>query len=210
MTEIFQKKIRDNAISRSTFDYSDVLFQCQNYSSDLYAVKKEYVFTPDDELHCGEPWHDYGNYKNVGITDNNSIYTLWDCETRTVVLYSTETKKFYSSKEQGQWWNHSENNDTPGRRAFDKEIEADEKMTKSVEMFFSAEVEKEITELWKTFKKEDTLRRSSIAEKRLLEAKAKLEDLKVNHRRAWKQIENAEAEVAKLQKNYDKFVEEMK
>lgn len=210
MTEIFQKKIRDNAISRSTFDYSDVLFQCQNYSSDLYAVKKEYVFTPDDKLHCGEPWHDYGNYKNVGITDNNSIYTLWDCETRTVVLYSTETKKFYSSKEQGQWWNHSENNDTPGRRAFDKEIEADEKMTKSVEMFFSAEVEKEITELWKTFKKEDTLRRSSIAEKRLLEAKAKLEDLKVNHRRAWKQIENAEVEVAKLQKSYDKLVEEMK
>jgi hypothetical protein len=135
---------------------------------------------------------------------------LWDCETRTVVLYSTETKKFYSSKEQGQWWNHSENNDTPGRRAFDKEIEADEKMIKSVEMFFSAEVEKEIIELWKTFKKEDTLRRSSIAEKRLLEAKAKLEDLKVNHRRAWKQIENAEAEVAKLQKNYDKLVEEMK
>jgi hypothetical protein len=210
MTEIFQKKIKDNAIGRSTFDYSDVLFQCQNYSPDLYAVKKEYVFTPDDELHCGEPWHDYGNYKNVGITDNNSIYTLWDCETRTVVLYSTETKKFYSSKEQGQWWNHSENNDTPGRRAFDKEIEADEKMTKSVEMFFSAEVEKEIAELWKTFKKEDTLRRSSIAEKRLLEAKVKLEDLKVNHRRAWKQIENAEAEVAKLQKNYDKLVEEIK
>lgn len=210
MTEIFQKKIKDNAIGRSTFDYSDVLFQCQNYSPDLYAVKKEYVFTPDDELHCGEPWHDYGNYKNVGITDNNSIYTLWDCETRTVVLYSTETKKFYSSKEQGQWWNHSENNDTPGRRAFDKEIEADEKMIKSIEMFFSAEVEKEIAELWKTFKKEDTLRRSSIAEKRLLEAKAKLEDLKVNHRRAWKQIENAEAEVAKLQKNYDKLVEEIK
>jgi hypothetical protein len=210
MTEIFQKKIKDNAVGRSTFDYSDVLFQCQNYSPDLYAVKKEYVFTPDDELHCGEPWHDYGNYKNVGITDNNSIYTLWDCETRTVVLYSTETKKFYSSKEQGQWWNHSENNDTPGRRAFDKEIEADEKMTKSVEMFFSAEVEKEIAELWKTFKKEDTLRRSSIAEKRLLEAKVKLEDLKVNHRRAWKQIENAEAEVAKLQKNYDKLVEEIK
>jgi hypothetical protein len=210
MTEIFQKKIKDNAVGRSTFDYSDVLIQCQNYSPDLYAVKKEYVFTPDDELHCGEPWHDYGNYKNVGITDNNSIYTLWDCETRTVVLYSTETKKFYSSKEQGQWWNHSENNDTPGRRAFDKEIEADEKMTKSVEIFFSAEVEKEIAELWKTFKKEDTLRRSSIAEKRLLEAKVKLEDLKVNHRRAWKQIENAEAEVAKLQKNYDKLVEEIK
>lgn len=205
LNDIFKKIIENNTKQRDDLIYSEVLFRCQNESPDLYAVRHESIYTPDDELNCGEPWHDYGNYKKVGITDKNSIYSLWDVKTRTLYLYSKETKKFYAEQDQGQWWNHSSSNDTPGRRAFGEEITPTEIMKKSLEMYFSTDTELEITEYWKECKSEQLLQKISNVESELGEAEAKLEDLKTNHPRAWKQIENIEIQIENIKKRSEKL-----
>lgn len=145
---------------------------------------------PDDNLNIAEPWHDFGNYKELGIDRLDVLFVIW----KRKKVFNLSQKKAYSIKEEGSWWNHSENNDTPGRRAFDKEVEYESDVEQLFNEFNS------FKKRYKTLRKEyeinyaenDVAARE--AEIKMLEGV--LEDLKTNHKRAYRKIENAEKNVA--------------
>lgn len=122
---------------RTCSNKDEVMFQYQMINSKC-AIRPLSIPNPDDNLNCAEPWHDYGNWKSVGINKSDKLFTLWDYVNRKMVVYNQTQNKVYSTKEEGKWWNHSESNDTPGRTAFDKVVDmtADEKT--SIEEFFSS------------------------------------------------------------------------
>lgn len=203
MIRNFGKIVKKHAKDRE-FNYERILWDYQQDEPELYAVRQIHVWNSDDNLNCAEPWHDYGNYKSFGITDPNSMFFLWDYRNREALVYCKENGKFYSTKEEGEWWNHSENCDTPGRTALAEEIPAPKGNVKlSVEMFFDKELEKDVLEQWKLARTQQLLGEVKDLQKKIEEYSQKLEDLKINHPRAWKQIQNAQKDYFHLKELND-------
>lgn len=195
----------DNAkIFKRCYDTSDadkVMFEWQQENS-KYALCPLHLPNPDKNLNCAEPWHDYGNYESVGINESDELFTLWDCVAREWVVFNKTQNKTYSVKEEGEWWNHSENCDTPGRTAFDKEVNISSDAKISIDEFFGPK-KAEIFAEFKEYVKNKAFDNMKKAEDNLRNANAHLEDLRINHKRAFRQIENAEKDVARYTRNYD-------
>lgn len=193
------KKIIDKHVSDNEFNYKRILWDYQQCEPELYAVCQIHVANSDDNLNCAEPWHNYGNYKQFGIVDPDSMYSLWDYRARDLVVYCKENGKFYSTKDEGEWWNHSESCDTPGRTALADEIAAPkESFRTSIEMLFDKELEKEVFGQWKIARTQLLLEEATSLQKKIDEYSQKLEALKASHPRAWKQIKEAEKECLSL------------
>ena len=175
---------------REYYDANQVMFEYQQENS-KYALRPLHLPNPDDNLNCAEPWHDYGNWKSVGINSTDTLFTLWDCVAREWVVYNKTQNKTYSVKEEGEWWNHSENNDTPGRVAFDKEVNISSDAKISIDEYFGPK-KAELFAEFKKYRKEVAKQELDKAAENLHLADVKLEDLRINHRRAFRQIENAE------------------
>ena len=158
---------------------------------------KEYLIpvdlpNPDDNLNIAEPWHDFGNYKELGIDRLDVLFVIW----KRGKVFNLTQKKAYSIKEEGSWWDHSENNDTPGRRAFDKEVEYES----GVEQLFNewTNFRKVHKKLRREYEIKDATRRYTALKFNVEKAEQELADLKLNHKRAYRQIENKEKEVEQL------------
>lgn len=97
------------------------------------------IINPDDNLNCAEPWHDYGNYKGV-INPKHVCFTYkvngsysrgwggndWDDMRRgklVLALIDFNDRVAYRVCREGNEYNHSENNDCPGRDAIAEKIE---------------------------------------------------------------------------------------
>ena len=181
---------------------------------------------PDDHLFAGEPWHDFGNYKEKGINPNDEIFFLraathyeaWrgnvkNDKNQFDVVWNKTTNEFWSVKEQGNC-NHSENNDKPLRNAFGENLGSEvpygynlEKLQEIIENLEEIEalVNKKIA-IFEIFVKKTHVAR---IQARLNEYIEILEDLKLNHKRAWKKIQNAESDVERQKKAIAKFEKEI-
>ena len=186
---------------RTCSNKDEVMFQYQMQNS-KYAIRPLGIPNPDDNLNCAEPWHDYGNWKSVGINESDKLFTLWDYVNRKMVVYNQTQNKVYSTKEEGKWWNHSESNDTPGRTAFDIVVDMTIDEKASIEEFFSSKKD-EIFAEFKMYLKNEAFKELKKAEEKLKNAESTLEDLKINHKRAFRQIENAEKTLEICKRNYN-------
>ena len=97
------------------------------------------TINPDDNLNCAEPWHDYGNYKGI-INPKHVCFTYkvngsnsrgwggndWDDMRRgklVLALIDFNDRVAYRVCREGNEYNHSENNDCPGRDAIAEKVE---------------------------------------------------------------------------------------
>lgn len=180
----------------------------------------------DDHLFAGEPWHDFGNYKEKGINPNDEIFFLraathyeaWrgnvkNDTNQSDVVWNKTTNEFWSVKEQGSC-DHSENNDEPLRNAFGENLGSEvpygynlEKLQEIVENREEIEalVNKKVA-IFEIFVKKTHVAR---IQARLNEYIEILEYLKLNHKRAWKKIQIAESDVERQKKAIAKFEKEI-
>lgn len=143
--------------------------------------------TPDNELNCAEAWYDFGNYKDVGL-DKDA--TLVRC---TNVVYDINKGTAWNVREEGEWWNHSESCNCPGRHAFGEAIDVDPQAFEDIKNAYN--VRNDLLKTWeedhKKYRIEEQVKIVEHAQQRLKESVDKLNDLKCNHPRAYRQIENA-------------------
>lgn len=194
-------------------DASDLVF---SYMQDNfpYAIREKKFTIADDELYYGMVWEDYGNYKTFGINSNETFWWLWNSKNREIVIYIPSSKKFYSVEEQGSW-SHSESCDTPRRRALDEEIVPTSEMNEIVKFYIENG-----DSIWNkavnaAHENELKSRRNKVKsiESILTKEQDHLNDLKLNHKRAFRQIEKSEKMVEALSKrfksakaNYDRIL----
>ena len=77
-------------------------------------------YCSDNNLMCGEPWHDWGNYNSLGIS--KGIYVnVFDIDEKIDYIRNVKGGDIWSVKIEGTN-NHSENNDTPIRSAFNEKV----------------------------------------------------------------------------------------
>lgn len=197
-------------IQNDEFCYSKVLFDYQQNNPNLYVVQKIGYVNSDDNLNCAEPWHSYGNYKLFGIADPQSLYSLWNYINREMFVYCKENGKFYSTKDEGNSWDHSENNLTPGRTALAEEVKSpSEALKSSVEMFFDESLKKSAYDYWKRVHLDYLHVVADSYNKKIEESAKKLETLKTEHPRAKKQIEIAVKEYEKNEKYHQSILEKI-
>lgn len=131
---------------KADYNADKVMFTWQQENS-IYAIRKLVIVSSDDDLYYGEPWHDFGNYKSVGVEKSDELYTLWDYVDREWLVYDKTQDKIFSVKEEGDN-DHSSENETPLRKAFDKEIPMTNAIKQSIDEFFGPMKE----ELFEEFK----------------------------------------------------------
>ena len=181
---------------------SDLVF---SYMQDnfTYAIREKKFLTADDELCCGMAWEDYGNYKTFGINSDETFWWLWNSKNREIVIYVPSSKKFYSVKEQGSW-SHLESCDTPRRRALDEEIVPTSEMNEIVKFYIEngdSIWNKAVIAAHENELKSQQTQIESI-ESILTKEQNHLNDLKLNHKRAFRQIEKSEKTVEALSKRF--------
>lgn len=181
---------------------SDLVF---SYMQDnfTYAIREKKFLTADDELYCGMAWEDYGNYKTFGINSDETFWWLWNYKNREIVIYVPSSKKFYSVEEQGSW-SHSESCDTPRRRALDEEIIPTSEMNEIVKFYIEngdSIWNKAVIAAHENELKSQQTQTESI-ESILTKEQNHLDDLKLNHKRAFRQIEKSEKMVEALSKKF--------
>lgn len=135
---------------KADYDADKVMFIWQQENS-VYAIRKLYIESSDDDLYYGEPWHDFGNYKSVGVEKSDKLYTLWDHVDREWLVYDRTQDKVFSVKKEGDN-DHSSENETPLRKAFDKEIPMTSAVKQSIDEFFGP-MKKELFEEFKGYLK---------------------------------------------------------
>lgn len=153
-----------------------------------YIVRKENLGCPDDKLHMGQPWEDYGDYKKYGLSQDDEIFTLWDMKKRELFVYVPKLNKFFSTKSRG-YSTHSENDETPETTVFDQEIKPTRGLLASLHYFQENKAD------WIIQK---ALNDYNAANEKLKAAEDKCEDLRVNHPRATRQLANAEKEAQRV------------
>ena len=145
---------------------------------------------PDDNLNCAEPWHDFGNYKSASVDETAQLYRYND------VIVDINCGKTWKTKEEGEWWNHSESCDCPGRTAFGELVEDYDDLERVVR---AHNARSNLCRLWeedhKKFNIEEQVKLVEHTQEKLNEAITFLDALKINHPRAYRQIENAQKQV---------------
>lgn len=189
------------------FNAGDVIFDYQMLKdSGMYATRVEYARS-DDDLNCAEHEYDFGNYKDFDL-DSNKLYRLWSYEENALYAVSPVTKRAFKCEyvETGDYFDHST------RWALVEEVELTDKMRKSIEFYENDEVRAEAKKQWKEIVLTSVTERRDNAKMRHADNLKVLEDLKVNHKRAFRKIANAEKEVEKSGKvlgYYEHLVEEI-
>lgn len=150
------------------YNADKVMFEWQQENS-IYAVRKLYIESPDDDLYYGEPWHDFGNYKSVGVEKSDELYTLWDYVDREWLVYDKTQNKVFSVKEEGDN-DHSSENETPLRKAFGKEVPMNSVVKQSIEEFFGPMKEKLFSEFQDYLKTKNKPADKMSESKRLIES----------------------------------------
>lgn len=146
----------------------------------------------DGNLNIAEPWHDFGNYPSVGVEENDTIVRM------NGLVYDITKKKAWKIKEEGSWWNHSENNDTPGRVAFGDETS----YTNDVETVYSEynNFKKEYEVEHKAYELQQANASVGSCEMALKKIMEELVTLQKDHPRAYRQIANKQIEIAHWEK----------
>lgn len=198
----FSKVIKSRDVN---FDANKVIFDYQ-LSSEMYAVSVEYA-RPDDGLNRAEHEYDFGNYKDFGI-DDNRLYRLWDYKERALYAVSPVTKRAFKCEyvRTGDHFDHS------SRWALVDEVELTDRMKKSIEFYESDEVRVEVKKQWKEIVLAFVTDNYNNVKKHHEENLKVLEDLKVNHKRAFRKIANAEKDVessAKSLEHYEQLIEKI-
>ncbi len=180
-----------NVDLRACRNFSDAWYTYSINNGIPYWTKVE-LPNHDGNLFCGEPWHDFGNYPSVGINENDEIYVSY----REGVIVDITQERAWEIKEEGSWWDHSENNDTPGRKAFG--IECNHYDIESVKN--AVVTMNEVRAKWEVERKAYNLEQAQAAVKSIENTLAyrnqELETLKVEHPRAYRQIDNKQKEIA--------------
>lgn len=143
----------------------------------------------DDNLNCAEPWHDFGNYKDAGVDENARLYRYDD------VIVDLSSGKAWKTKREGEWGNHSESCDYPGRTAFGELIEDYDLDRVTTAYCARSNLYLLYDEDHKKYLIEEQEKAVEFAQAKLKEATAFLDALKNEHPRAYRQIENAMKQV---------------
>ena len=174
----------------------DALFKRMKAECDGCVIMWHKTPASDSSLHIGEPWYDFGNFEKIGLIHGDIFLTIWKAATRELVAFIPKFDKYFSTQSRG-YTTHSENNETPETIAFSEEIVPTDEMKKAVVYFKNHALSTIIDageEICKDYNKE------------VEEAEKTLEDLKCNHKRAWKKIEEAENKLFKCQRQYDSVI----
>lgn len=108
---------------------------------------------PDDNLNGAEPWHDYGNYKSIGINPkhvcfayktNSTLSQGWCANDWDDMKYNRLVLAFidfndrvaYRVCRQGNDYNHSESNTCPGRNAIAEKIDMPDGASELIDFYW--------------------------------------------------------------------------
>lgn len=168
-------------------------FMCKKFNKTLNQI---HFCTADDELYCGMPWSDYGNYKSKGLEKSHEYFTIkvngpswqmsdWDSLRHNglvLVLVDFNDRKAYRVACEGNYYSHSENNDCPERFCIRDVVDMPNGMDEIID-FYWAEKDNILDSFDYEMKKlQETRRAEDIQnyENKIFQIKKELEGLRKN------------------------------